>query len=204
MKKLSLALSLLLLSGCSLLPKGAEAPRLFTLNPPQMAAQNASARLPVNLQILLPQVVPGLDGERIALRRSDNQIDYYADTKWAGNLNAVVQSVLVESFDASGALKSVGNDLITMNEDYALLVEIRDFQSEYIINTTTPRAHIRLAVKLIRKDTNEILSTRVYDQKENSEGDGMQQIITAFDIAFQRAAKNITADTVQLLGRLNR
>lgn len=200
MKKIiSLTIASFLLASCSsILPKGAPAPRLYTLNAPYEA--QAGQRIPARLQILIPQANPGLETERIVLRNTDNQMDYFADTKWAGPATAMVQSLLVESFDNTGRLEAVGSDLVSINQNYNLLVEIRDFQAEYTKGSSTPRAHVRLTAKLIKADTNDILTTTTYDEKEFSSNNSLQEIVPAFDKAWQRVSIRIVNDTLQTLG----
>lgn len=201
MKKITVALlSLLLISGCSsFLPKGSPAPREYTLNAPMTGGVNLPPLL-VSLQILQPQATPGLEGERIIMRRDDNRIDYISDAKWSGTLNAMMQSLLVESFDRTHALKAVGNDLVAMNKDYLLLVEIRDFQAEYISGSILPRAHVRLTAKLIKADENNtVVATHDYEEKENATSDDLSGIIRAFDSATQNALQKLVSETVTTL-----
>ena len=198
---LSLGMSLFLLSGCSsILPKGAPAPRQYTLNAP--VTTEAGDKIPARLQILIPQATPGLETERIVLRNTDNQVDYFADTKWTGTLTALVQSLLVESFDNTHRLQSVGSDLVAINQNYNLLIEIRDFQAEYLKGSSNPRAHIRIIAKLIKSDTNDVVTTNTYDESAMASGNNLQEIIPAFDKAWQQASAKIVSDTLQTLGTI--
>jgi len=191
--------SLFLLTACgSLLPKGAPAPRLYTLNAPR--TMETGNKIPVRLQILLPQATPGLETERIVLRNTDNQVDYFADTKWTGTLTALVQSLLVESFDNTRRLESVGSDLVAINQNYNLLIEIRDFQAEYRKGAAAPYAHVRLVAKLIKADTNDVLTTATYNESVAANGNSLQEIIPAFDAAWQKVSSEIVRDSLQKLG----
>ena len=190
-KTFVLLLSLALLSGCSSLFKGPPAAKIYTLNTPQVSL-NTGARLPVSLQVLLPQAAPGLDTERIALRKDDNQIDYYAGARWASGLNLLVQSLLVESFDNSHALTSVGNDTAAIKQDYSLLVEIRDFQMES--DQSHQVAHVRLVAKLLQAGSQNVIMTRSYDEKIAAEENRMSAIMKAFDKAYQSTARKLVAD----------
>jgi cholesterol transport system auxiliary component len=153
----------------------------------------------ISLQIMQPQATPGLDSERIILRRDDNRIDYVSDAKWSGNLNSMMQSLLVESFDRSHALKAVGSDLVAMSHDYTLLIEIRDFQAEYLASNPVPRAHVRLTAKLIKADTATVVATRNYEEKEAATGDDLTSIVHAFDTATQNALQKVVSETIATL-----
>lgn len=203
MKKIALLItSTFLLVGCgSLLPKGGPAPRLYTLNAlavPKNADQSAREPLPVNLKVLKPQAAPGLETERIALRKNNNQIDYYADARWASDAATLLQSSLVESFEASRRLRSVSNDLVVLKSDYDVLIELRDFQADYTSNQAIA-AHVRLTAKLINTKTEEIVKTFPYDQIETVKGSSLNDIVLAFDKAQQVVAQKLVQDVITAL-----
>lgn len=191
-----LSVALLLLTSCgSVLPKGDPAPRLYTLNAAAIKRAEAVPVLPVSLKIIRPQIAPGLDTERIALRRDHNQIDYYAGVKWASDASAMIQSVLVENFENTHRLKSVSNDLVTLKSDYTVLTDIRDFQVDYK-KSNQPKAHIRMTVTLVNTQSDEIVRTFTYDQSEAIGDETMQAIAQGFDKAQQAIMQKLVADVL--------
>lgn len=194
------ALSLVfLLSGCAaFLPKGEAPDRLYTLNAPKDIA-SGNSRAPHNLQILVPEINPGIDTEQIALRREDNRINYFAQAKWAAILPELTQSVIVESFNNSQQLKSVGSDLIVMRDSFQLLLEIRDFQAEYLQQNAPPSANVRVTAKLIKSPTNEIIFTRTYHKLEPASDNTLNDVVRAIDVANQHILRQIIADTANVL-----
>lgn len=186
-------LTALALGGCgSLLPKGGPAPRLYTLNA-LVAPKQVKEPLPISLKILKPQAAPGLETERIALRKNNNEIDYYADVRWATDAPALLQSALVESFEASHRLRSVSNDLAVLRSDYDLLIELRDFQAEYK-GTQTETARVRLTAKLINTASDEIIKSIPYEQVEPVKSQSINGIVAAFDRAQQAIAQKLVSD----------
>lgn len=188
---LSVFLVLGLLTGCSTaLLKGQPAAKVYTLNAPVVS--QGERRLPHSLQVMIPESAPGLGTERIALRKDDNQIDYYHGVRWASSLNALVQSLLVESFDNSNTLRAVGSDTVEISPDYTLLVEIRDFQMES--NQSRYVAHVRMVAKLMSSATQKVVMSRSYDEKAEAAQHAMASIMQAFDKAFQIASRKMVAD----------
>jgi ABC-type uncharacterized transport system auxiliary subunit len=186
------------LHGCaSILPKPTPQPVLYTLNAPIVPASLAEVAAPVSLRILMPQIAPGLETEKIAVRKGGNLIDYYSGVRWAGNVPSLVQSLLVQGFDATGRVQSVSNDLVAVKQGYHVLIEIRDFQTED--NSGRTQVHLSMAVKLIDANTNSIVLTRFYDEMENSESETMSLITAAFDRAWQRLATKLIADMLTAL-----
>ncbi len=198
MKNFSILIIVLALTACgSILPKGAPAPTLYTLNAQYHDSGNAVKHIPVSLRILMPQGAPGLETDKIALRKADQQLDYYADARWSGTLPAVLQSKLVQIFDNAKQLDSVSNDLVAVNQDYSLLVEIQDFQIEYPRNV--PVAHIGLTTKLIEAQSNKIITTVIYSDKQPSTANTIQDVVKALDTAYQRVSSKIVKDTLRTL-----
>ena len=188
---LSLTLSLPLLAGCgSILPEGRPAPRIYTLNAP--AGTSDPVLLPHSLQVVLPQAAPGLDNERIALKKTDNRMDYFTDSKWAVPLPQTVQAVLVDALD--DRFQSVSNDLTASNPDLMLQTELRDFQAEYRDNDSTPTIHIRIAAKWVKADTKTVIASKFYEQSLKAGSAEMADIILAFDKAAQTAIGMLMED----------
>lgn len=193
MKSLIAFIAVLLLCGCSsILPKPAPQPALYTLNAPIVSASPAGATAPVSLRILMPQITPGLETEKIAVRKGDNQLDYYNGVRWAGNVPSLVQSLLVQGFDATGRVQSVSNDLVAVKQGYHVLIEVRDFQAEDKNGHT--QAHLAMAVKLIDANKNTIILTRFYNETENAAAEIMPEIAAAFDRAWQRLSAAMIAE----------
>lgn len=189
----------LLLGGCkSLLPQGAPPAKTFTLNAPSIQSHAANRTLP-SVKILLPQAAPGLETERVALRTGNNRIEYYQDIRWADVSNALIQSLLVESFDNSGKFQSVSNDLLDIESHYNVLVEMRDFQIEH--KNDKPYANIRFVTKLIRNSPKAVVLTRTYSAQEFAEGSDLKSIMAAFDTAYQKVARTMVQDTVTALSQ---
>lgn len=196
------ASALAVLCACSpILMPGQPAPRLFVLNAPHAAAATPAAQpLPLSLQIIQPLAASGLDGDRIALRKGTDEMDYVAGARWSGHVPALVQAQLVEAFEGSGALRAVGSDLIQFHADDVLSVEIRRFEVEYEGAKPT-RAHVLLAARLIDAHDSNIVSTAVYEESEPVAAVQVQDMVGALNAAFVRASTRIVTDVTATLGK---
>lgn len=198
MKRTPLLIALFVLAGCSsVLPKGEPAPTFYTLNASTTSQVAEGTHISSSLRILMPQAVPGLATDKVALRKTDNQIDYYTGVRWSSSLEELVQSQLVQQFDNARQLQSVSNDLVAVNQDYSLLVEIQDFQIEY--RNGKQVARVKLTAKLIKTVQNKIVTTSVYHETETSQGNTIQQVVKAVDLAYQRASTKLVEDILQTL-----
>src|SRR5581483_9748360 len=108
MKKLYL-LSIFLLSACNILPQSTEVTQRYVVSAPAMSEQQCTTTKTLALEIASPHAAPGLDSERVAVRKGVS-LDYFADARWAETLPSLVQTQLVEAFDNTHCLKAVARD----------------------------------------------------------------------------------------------
>lgn len=177
------------LSGCSgLLPKVNEPVPLYTLS----AVTEFGRSLPrVDWQLVVgtPVASADLDTTRIALTRSPGVVEYFAKGAWADNAPVLLQTKLIESFEASGSV-AVGRDAAGLRPDFVLQSELRDFQAEYG-EGGNPVAHLRLAAKLVRMPDRRIIATATIDQRVPAAGASLAQIVDAFDRAAGEAFQEV-------------
>ena len=179
----------------SLLP-GAhnDPPKLYVLTP----KSTFSPDLPqVNWQltVFVPSADAALNTQRIALRRSPISLEYYARANWVDSTPQMVQRLLVESFENSGRIVSIGRHSVTLRADYSLLTDLREFQAEYVGNGP-PRVRVRLNAKLIRMPQREILAHETFEFVEQAPSEDLKSIVSAFDVALGRTLKRIVEWTL--------
>ena len=64
------------------------------------------------------------------MRRTPHEYRYYKDVRWTGNLTAMLQTLLLESFESTGAVTAVGREASILRADYLVLTDIREFQAD--------------------------------------------------------------------------
>jgi cholesterol transport system auxiliary component len=137
------------LAGCSaVITGGGDPPRLYTVNPRTGGA--GAVRVQWTLEVPVPTAPQGLNTQRIALRRSAVSLEYYGGANWIDVAPEMVQTVLVQSFENSGAIAGVARDATRLRPDYVLVTELRDFQAEYDAANGAPLAHVRIMARLLR------------------------------------------------------
>lgn len=176
------------IAGCTVIPEVNNPVPLYTLS----AVSQFNQSLPkVDWQLVVgtPVASADLDTRRIALTRSPGVIEYFANGAWADNAPILLQGKLIESFEASRAIVSVGRDAVGLRPDYVLQSDLRDFQAEY--TDGTPIAHLRLAAKLVRMPDRRIVANILTEQKVPAEGNSLAQIVRAFDRAASEAFEEV-------------
>jgi cholesterol transport system auxiliary component len=176
------------LAGCTVLPRVNNPVPLYTLSAVGQFNQSLP-RADWQLVVGTPVASADLDTRRIALTRSPGVIEYFANGAWADNAPILLQGKLIESFEASNAIVSVGRDAVGLRPDYVLQSDLRDFQAEY--TDGTPIAHLRLAAKLVRMPDRRIVANIVTEQRIPAEGNSLAQIVRAFDRAASEAFEEL-------------
>ena len=189
---------LLPLYGCeSFLPKlGGPPPDLYTLTPKSTFDANLPA---TDMQIVVeePLAAGGLNSARIALRTKPIELQYFARSSWTERAPRMVQTLLVESFESSGGIVSVGRQAVGLRSDYNLKSELREFQAEYFQEGQPPVIRVRLNAKLVRQPRRNIVGSVNFEATAQARGEDIDSIIVAFDEALGKVLRHTVEWTLR-------
>lgn len=185
-----------LLSACGslqLIPMP-QTPQLYLLRPQIMPPMGT----PVSwrLAVGVPDAPASLDTTRIALSRSATTMDYYANAAWDDRLPLILQKLLIETFDASGRIVSVGRDTTGLETDYLLQAELRNFEAHYDTPDGAPKIMVSIQAKLARMPQREIVATLNATQQAQASANNLDSVVLAFDQAAAPAIAQIAAWTL--------
>ncbi|NBB83714.1 MAG: hypothetical protein GVY28_09955 [Alphaproteobacteria bacterium] len=177
------------LAGCAALPGLSEPPDLYTLTPKSTFPPDLP---PVDWQLLVEPAVASaaLDTVRIALRRELTRIEYYAGVAWTERAPLMVQTLLVESFENSGAIVSVGRETFGLRADYVLKTELREFQAEYLDDRAAPKVRAQINAKLVRMPDRQIVVGQTFEALLPADSRAFGDVILAFDAALGEVLKD--------------
>ncbi len=187
------------LSGCEgLVPSlGGPPPNLYTLTPKNTFAKELR-RVRWQLVVDEPLASGGLNIDRIALRHSPTELKYFARARWTERAPRMVQTLMVESFENSGAIVAVGRKAIGLRSDYNLITELREFQAEYFESDGIPAVRVRLNAKLVKQPRSAIVASRTFESTIKSEGKAMRHVIRAFDQALGKVLRHTVEWTIKM------
>jgi cholesterol transport system auxiliary component len=169
-------------------------PKPAPADPPSVAASS-----PVDLAVLKPHVRTGLDTDRIAALYADRRMDYFADVRWSGPLDEVLQDLAVQEFHANTALRNVSADASVFASPYWLEIEVIDFQAEYSPAGGAPTVHVLLQARLGSAADRRILARFEPDVHEAAADNRMSAIVDAYNRAADKAFAEIAASAAQAL-----
>lgn len=177
------------LAGCTGLLIDKPPPKLFKLTPKTTFEPNLP-RVSWQLTIEPPIAEAALNTSRIAVMNSAVALDYYQGVNWVDTAPKMVQTLLVESFENSGKILSVGRQSVSLRTDYTIITELREFQSE-LDKSGHPVIHVRINAKLVKFPERVIVSTTSAGARVPADSKKMTDIIHAFDSALGKTLKQI-------------
>ena len=184
---LTLSLLLPLLSGCGALSSLSEASEeldAYTLSPATSEGSAAAGR--GHLIVELPTSAGALGTDRILIKPIPFQAQYLPDGRWSEPAPALVQTLLVASFQNLGGFRLVGRTGAGLMPDYTLMTELQEFQAEPA-GSAAAEITVRVSVMLtlIRESDRRILATRRISVAETAASDATTVVVGAFDSALQ-------------------
>jgi cholesterol transport system auxiliary component len=201
---MALPLLMVLLTACagSLFKNKTAPPTLYLLSatPKSAAADPAKTPpAPFDVAVLKLRVRTGLDTDRIAALYPDRRMDYFADVRWSGPLDEVLQDLTVQEFHSNPGLRNVNADGSVFASTYWLEIEVADFQAEYAAGGSAPTVHVHLLARVGNSGDRHVLGRFEPDIHEAAADNRMTAIVDAYNRAAGKALAEIAAGTAQAL-----
>lgn len=184
------------LAACTgIIPGTGEPLKLYTLTP-KSTYEGELPNVAWQLVVETPIAPAGINTNRIALSHSPITLDYFAGATWTDSAPAMVQTLLVESFENTGRIVAVGRESVGLRADYVLKIELREFQAEYASPEAPPSVHIRIIAKLVRMPVREIVASHMTERKAQAASNTLDSVVAAFDDALGPVLKDIVVWTL--------
>src|SRR3546814_15610633 len=92
----------------------------------------------------------------------------------------MIQTLMIESFENSRKIVSVGRESIGLRADFILKSELRELQAVYY-NGGLPEAWVRINDKLVQMPRRAIVASQSFDAKVTADADPLPPVVTAYD-----------------------
>ena len=188
------------LSDCSLLsnPSAAQIYRLSPHIDDPDGVSIAHARLTIDL----PFASRSLDTDRIALTLSSTRFDYFDDSVWMDRLPVLVQSLMVNAFEADGRISEVSRNQGGLDDGYLLRTEIRQFEAHYADEANgPPEVAVELKFQLSRGRDERPVGRKLVSARARASRNKLDAVVGAFDIATGEALSRGVAWTMRAMSR---
>lgn len=185
------------LTGCAFSLAGtAPPPDLYDLSP---KSTFNIALAPVTWQLVVdePLAASSLDTDRIAIRPSPLEYRYYDKARWIDRAPALIQTLLVESFENSNKIVAVGRRAAGLSGDFVLKSELREFQAERFDAKGPVEVRVRITFKLVKVASGLIIASTSLERVTEAKSDAPQDIVQAFDDALGYVLKRAVSWTLE-------
>lgn len=181
------------LAGCGglvELPGSGPAPRIFDLSVTDktpLAVVDGGWRLFVDE----PDAPRALDTDKVVLRMSGVELQYYKGARWSDRAPKLLQAMLVEALDASGAPELVSGDAAIARSRYVLKGNVRSFEAQYD-NGGAPRVVVRLKLMLSDQLSGKLISVRSFESSTSAQADRLSDIVGAMNASANAVVAEAT------------
>lgn len=183
----SIALPLLLIAGCSSLLNVQRQP--FTTYSPTYSpisgattATPAGTRVDWQLIVETPLSSATLDTARMLVMPTPGVLEVFPGARWRDTTPALLRSLVVQGFENTGRIVGVGSAQSGLRADYALAIDLRDFQLE--VHVGGAQATVRFQANLLDYTSNRVLATRSFSAQAPAAGADAASAFVAFETAL--------------------
>ena len=185
----------LTLSACALPDLGSgPPPDLYVLSPKSTFADDIPM---VTWQLVVeePSTAKGIDTDRIAIAPSPLEVKYFGGSRWADRAPRMMQQLLIQSFENTKKIVSVGRQSIGLRSDFVLKTELREFQAEKTPEGGTV-VRVRVNLKLVRPSLGTIVASESFESVKPANSENVPDIVQSFDDAVGAVLKRAVAWTL--------
>ena len=144
-----------------------------------------------------PTAASSVNTDRIAVKPNPFQVEYFPDARWVDRAPLMVQTRLVESFENTNRVASVGRQAIGLSSDFLLITELREFQAEAPGENDGPlHVHVQLNMKIVKEPQGLIIASRSFSAEVQADSLAMLDVVSAFDRALGQTMREAVEWTV--------
>lgn len=145
-----------------------------------------------------PTAASAVNTDRIAVKPNAFQVQYFPDARWVDRAPLMVQTRLVESFENTDRVTSVGRQAIGLSSDFTLISDLREFQVEAPGDADGPlQANVQLNIKIVREPQGLIIASRSFSREARAASPDMLDVVRAFDTALGATMRDAVEWTVR-------
>ena len=191
---LMLSVPVMALGACSL-PGERKAPRRVRLTP----AEDFPPSMPSvawTLMVNEPQATLSLNSAKVAYIGEKKQIEYLATAEWASRAPEMIMELLVESFQNSNKILTVGDRRARIRPDFELDTRLVEFFFEQT-DKDSGEVRVKLETTIIKRPQRSPLATLSFESVSPVSPRSLDNIIAAFDESLRDVMEQTVEWTLQ-------
>jgi cholesterol transport system auxiliary component len=173
----------------SLFPKPGKPPLIARFS----AADNVRVKSPTDISIIVgtPEMPSGFASTDIAIIMKDNSIAYIDGVSLINPAPKAIQSLLIETFEKSGAFKLVTREETSVRAKYFLALEVSRFDISAPKYRQTGQANITISARLIDYRDRSPIAGKIFTSVAPAAKGSVIKPAMALELATQNAANEI-------------
>ena len=175
------------------LPGQGPPPRQFRLTPKTTFPEDLP-KVRWSLLVDRPTIEPLIDSARI-VRTSGVEVEYYADAIWVDEPAALIEPLIIQSFQNSGAIGVAASRRTDMRADFMLQTNIAAFQAQQP-TSGPPEARVVISARLMSMPKRKVVGTTEIGRSAPAQARDLPSIAAAFDDALGKVLKRLVAWTL--------
>lgn len=196
LRKTLAVMAMALLSGCAAISAVSDAATpldVFELRAPDSIAATSARPRAIDVIVEIPTTSGALATDRIMIRPNALQAQYLPEVRWSEPTPVMVQTLMLRSIEATGAVRYVGRKPLGVSGDFALVTEVIDFQADVVPGTDTANVQINLLVRVVRERDASIVASRRFTASALSPTTETLAVIDAFSAASDQVFADFAA-----------
>jgi cholesterol transport system auxiliary component len=149
-----------------------------------------------SLVVPRPLASDALDSERVAVRPQSATLQVYKGALWSDSAPDLLQAALVHAFEDSGKIVSVGREQGGTRGDFALQIDMRQFEAVYAAPGQAPSVVVALQAKLISRPGNRVLALKAFHVQVPASSEKVPDVMASFDSAITQSLSEIVGWTL--------
>ncbi|MEM1371933.1 MAG: ABC-type transport auxiliary lipoprotein family protein [Pseudomonadota bacterium] len=179
-------------AGLETLTSAATPVELYALTPKSTFASGLP-RLRQQIVVEEPTASAAVASDRITVQPSALRVQYLPEARWVDRAPAIIQTLLIESYENTGKVDAVGRSAVGLRADYLIITDLREFQAR-LPAADEPDAPlevlVRLNMKVVDSFEDRIIASRSFQELAPAEGDDPDMVVLAFDEALGAVLKD--------------
>lgn len=150
------------------------------------------------LMVARPRASAGYDSPRMLYLEEPARLDAFAHNRWAAAPPEMLEPLLVDALEATGAFRAVVDGGSGLRSDLRLDTEVLELQQEFFDRPS----RIRLALRAILVDarSGDVLFSRTFETSEPAPGNDPESGVAAANAAVERLLGEVAAAVAEASG----
>ncbi|HEY2069600.1 MAG TPA: ABC-type transport auxiliary lipoprotein family protein [Rhizomicrobium sp.] len=179
----------LALAGCGSLLSPSNPPATIYMLGPDFGKLSGPA-VDWAMVVSTPDVPNVLDTDRLLIVRNA-EMDYYANAQWNDATPRLLQTLVVQAFEASGRIKGVARDSGGVRGDYILSLELRHFEAVYDSPDAAPMINVNIMAKMLALPRHDVAFTHEAKRAMRAATNTVPAVVGVFNAATHDAIAEI-------------